>query len=401
MKRRTFLTSSAGLAAATVLSTSRATEKNDFVAELIPSEIPKSQFKSRLERAQRLMEAEKLDALIATPGTNFTYFVGYNPGRSERLIAFVMSRDGRAMIVAPSFEKERIIRRSVVSDIEVWEEQENPYKLAGLVAAKLKVAAGTIGIEPSTAYEDYLRLKQEMPNASLVDGSPIFDELRMAKSPEELDAIRKAIEITVASIAATHEKLREEATEQEVSRILSSEMGSRGARGGGLVQFGSSSALPHGGPTGAPLKKGTVVLIDAGCQVDGYTSDITRTMYWGGDAPQKYREVYSTVFDAQQAAATLAKPGVECQEMDRVGRAVIDKAGYGKYFTHRLGHGLGMDGHELPYLVEGNSYKLKPGHVVTIEPGIYIPDEFGVRIEDDFVITENGVEQLSPKAHRI
>lgn len=401
MKRRTFLTSSASLAAATMFSSSRAGGKSHFVAELIPSEIPKSLFKSRLERASRLMESEKLDGLIATPGTNFTYFVGYNPGRSERLIAFVMSRDGRAMIVAPSFEKERIIRRSVVSDIDVWEEQENPYTLTASVVEKLGVASGRIGIEPSTTYEDYLRLKEAIPKASLVDGSPIFDELRMAKSPEELDAIRKAIDVTLASIAATHEKLQEEASEQEVSRILSSEMSRRGAGGGGLVQFGPSSALPHGGPTGAPLKKGTVVLIDAGCRVDGYTSDITRTIYWGAEPPQKYRDVYNTVFDAQQAAAKLAKPGVECQEMDRTGRAVIDKAGFGKYFTHRLGHGLGMDGHELPYLVEGNIYKLKPGHVVTIEPGIYIPNEFGVRIEDDFVITESGAEQLSEKARRL
>jgi Xaa-Pro dipeptidase len=143
------------------------------------------------------------------------------------------------------------------------------------------------------------------------------------------------------------------------------------------------------------------VLIDAGCGVDGYTSDITRTIFWRGEPSAKYREVYNTVFEAQQTAASIAKPGVECQELDRTARRIIEKAGYGKFFTHRLGHGMGMDGHEHPYLVEGNSYKLKPGNVVTIEPGIYMLGEFGVRIEDDFVVTETGIEQMSPKVSKV
>ncbi|HLF20336.1 MAG TPA: Xaa-Pro peptidase family protein, partial [Bacteroidota bacterium] len=266
---------------------------------------------------------------------------------------------------------------------------------------RLKVSSGRIGIEPTTNYVDYLRLKNELTNANVSDGSPVFNELRMVKSTEELDAIRKAVDITLASVAATHQQLKEGVSEQEVAGTLSREISFRGSRGGGLVQFGPSSALPHGGPTGVKLAKGTAVLIDAGCSVDGYTSDITRTIYWGGDPTRKYREVYNTVFEAQQSAAAIAKPGVECQELDRVARKIIEKAGYGKYFTHRLGHGMGMDGHEHPYLVEGNKEKLKPGNVVTIEPGIYMLGEFGVRIEDDFVMTENGIEQMSTKVGKV
>jgi Xaa-Pro dipeptidase len=347
------------------------------------------------------MKELSFDLLIATPGTNFQYFVGYNPGRSERLIALLIPGQGNPLIVSPSFEKERIIRRSLITEVETWEEHENPYKLTANVIERLKLSASTIGMEPTTNYVDYLRLKEELPRANVVDGSPVFNELRMAKSPEELAAIRKAVEITLASISATHRQLKEGVSEQEVAGILSREMSTRGSRGGGLVQFGPSSALPHGGPTGVKLAKCTVVLIDAGCSVDGYTSDITRTIFWGGETTPRFRDVYNTVFEAQQAAAEIAKPGVECQQLDRTARAIIERAGYGKYFTHRLGHGMGMDGHEYPYLVEGNAYKLKPGQVVTIEPGIYMLGEFGVRIEDDFVITDTGVEQISAKVSKI
>lgn len=175
-------------------------------------------------------------------------------------------------------------------------------------------------------------------------------------------------------------------------------MESRGSSGDGLVQFGPSSALPHGGPASGQLQKEMVVLIDAGCRVGGYTSDITRTI-WYGDAPSdEFKKVFNLVHDAQTAAMQLGKPfTVRCQEMDRAARKVIADAGYGQYFTHRLGHGMGMDGHEPPYLVEGNDTPLEPGMVFTIEPGIYQLDKFGVRIEDDNLVTDSGLEVLSQR----
>ncbi len=394
MKRRTFLKSSTGAAAFGLVAgfSPAFTRFESFGLEL-----PKSTFARRIERAQQLMAQNNLDLLFATPSTNFSYLAGYNPGRSERLIALLIPHEGQSMIVSPSFEKERIRRHTIIEKIETWEEHENPFQLVARVAAEMKADRGRVGIEPTTNYQDYLRLQGAMARASLMDGAPVFDELRMVKTTEELEAIQKCIDITLASIAATHEQLKENMSEQEVARMLSAEIAKRGSSGGGLVQFGPSSALPHGGPGSSKLKKGTVVLIDAGCRIDGYTSDITRTIYWGDGPTAKYREVFNTVFEAQQTAAVIARPGVECQVLDRAARRVITKASYGKYFTHRLGHGMGMDGHEHPYLVEGNRYKLKVGNVVTIEPGIYIPDEFGVRIEDDFVITETGVKQMSQK----
>jgi Xaa-Pro dipeptidase len=179
-------------------------------------------------------------------------------------------------------------------------------------------------------------------------------------------------------------------------------MSSRGSPGGGLVQFGPSSALPHGGPSAGQLARETVVLIDAGSRVEGYTSDITRTI-WFGDAPsEEFKKVYNLVHDAQTAAIETGKPfTTQCQELDRAARKVITNGGYGQYFTHRLGHGMGMDGHEPPYMVEGNETRIEPGMVFTDEPGIYQLNKFGVRIEDDCLMTESGIEVLSHRASKL
>ena len=199
-------------------------------------------------------------------------------------------------------------------------------------------------------------------------------------------------------MAATFGQLAVGMTERDVARLLSREMQQRGAEGGGLVQFGPSSALPHGGPAAAALARETVVLIDCGCRVGGYESDITRTVWFGDSPTDEFRKVFNVVHDAQTAAIELGRPRTPCQDMDRAARRVITAAGYGPFFTHRLGHGLGMDGHEPPYLVEGNALRLEPGMVFTDEPGIYQLGKFGVRIEDDCLMTASGVEVLSQRA---
>jgi len=259
-----------------------------------------------------------------------------------------------------------------------------------------------MGIEPTTSYQSYRRLARTLPGWRFEDGALVTERLRIIKSPEEIALIRQAIAATEASIAATFSQLAVGMTERDVAQLLSREMASRGSPGGGLVQFGPSSALPHGGPSAGQLTRETVVLIDAGSRVEGYTSDITRTI-WFGDAPSdEFKKVYNIVHDAQTAAIENAKPGVtQCQQVDRAARKVITDAGYGQYFTHRLGHGMGMDGHEPPYMVEGNTTVLEPGIVFTDEPGIYQLGKFGVRIEDDCMMTANGVEVLSHRPAKL
>ena len=360
-------------------------------------------FARRLERARIELKARGLDLLIATPGTNYEYLTGYNPGRSERLIALLLPVAGAPAIVCPSFEVERIRRHSVITELHGWEEQEDPHVLVRDTVRALRrgSGSGTIALESSTAYQTFLRLGRVLPGWRFVDAAPLTERLRVIKSPEEVALLRRAIAITQDAMAATFAQLAVGATEVQVAQALSREMEQRGAPGGGLVQFGPSSALPHGGPAGPKLERETVVLIDCGCRVGGYTSDITRTIWFGDHPSDEFREVFNVVHDAQTAAMEVGRPGTPCEAMDRAARQVITAAGYGRFFTHRLGHGLGMDGHEPEYLVEGNTTRLEPGMVFTIEPGIYQLGKFGVRIEDDCVMTENGVEVLSNRVGKL
>jgi Xaa-Pro dipeptidase len=360
-------------------------------------------FKRRLERAQAELAARRLDLLIATPSTNYEYLTGYNPGRSERLIALLLPAAGTPAIVCPSFEVERLRRHSVITELHGWEEQDDPYALvAGTVRGLLPEArSGTVALESSTAYQTSLRLGGALDGWKFMDAAPVTERLRVIKSPEEIALIRRAIAITQDAMAATFVQLAVGTTEEEVAHTLSRAMLERGAPGGGLVQFGASSALPHGGPAGPRLERETVVLIDCGCRVGGYESDITRTIWFGDHPSDEFVKVFNIVHDAQTAAIALGRPGTPCQEMDRAARKVIAAAGYGAFFTHRLGHGLGMDGHEPAYLVEGNRTPLEPGMVFTDEPGIYQLGKFGVRIEDDCLMTDRGVEVLSQRATKL
>jgi Xaa-Pro dipeptidase len=355
-------------------------------------------FTARIERARAATAGAKLDLLVATPSTNYEYLTGYNPERSERLIALFLPLKGDPIIVCPAFEVERLKQHSVPADLRPWEEQKDPYDVVHGVARDLKPPhrRGEAGLEPTTTYETVLRLDDAMDNWRFHTAEPLFRELRIVKAPEEVVMIRRAVAIIEDAIAATFAQLAVGMTERDVAGLLAAEVSKRGSSGGGLVQFGPSSALPHGGPAAAALARETVVLIDAGARVSGYTSDITRTIWWGDTPSDEFKRVFNTVHDAQTAAMQLGRPLVtRCQEMDRAARQVITSAGFGQFFTHRLGHGLGMDGHEAPYLVEGNDTRLEPGMVFTIEPGIYQLGKFGVRIEDDCVMTDGGVEVLS------
>src|SRR6058998_513276 len=362
-------------------------------------------FARRLDRARGELKARGLDLLIATPSTNYEYLTGYNPGRSERLIALLLPVVGAPAIVCPSFEVERIKRHSLVTELHGWEEQEDPHALVRETVRRLRpgsgAGGGTIALESSTAYQTFLRLGRALPGWKFVDAGPVTDRLRVIKSPEEVALLRRAIAITLDAMAATFAQLAVGTTEVQVAQTLSREMEQRGAPCGRLVQFGPSSSLPHGGSAGPKLERETVVLIDCGCRVGGYTSDITRTIWFGDRPSEEFRKAFNVVHDAQTAAMALGRPGTPCEEMDRAARKVITAAGYGPFFTHRLGHGLGMDGHEPEYLVAGNQTRLAPGMVFTIEPGIYQLGKFRVRIEDDCVMTERGVEVLSQRASKL
>ena len=412
MERREFFTIAAGLATAPVMG--RAT----WGVRRSDPDVPASHaarhtqnptlgpavFAQRVQRLQDELKARKLDLLVAEPSTNFQYFTGYNPTRSERLILLMLPATGNAVVVCPSFEVERIKRNSAIADVRGWEEQDNPWNVVKTVGRKMKPPRrhGAGAIEPTTSYQSYLRLIDSMGGWDFIEGTSVTERLRIIKGPDEIDLIRRAIAATEASIAATFSQLAVGMTEREVSELLSREMASRGSPGGGLVQFGPSSALPHGGPSAGKLARESVVLIDAGSRIEGYTSDITRTIWFGDAPPEEFKKVYNLVHDAQTAAMQSGKPfTTQCQELDRLARKTIADGGYGQYFTHRLGHGIGLDGHEPPYLVEGNETRMENGMTFTIEPGIYQLGKFGVRIEDDCLMTDNGIEVLSHRAAKL
>jgi Xaa-Pro dipeptidase len=358
-------------------------------------------FARRLERARQLTRDAGGTLLLATSGaTNFTYLVGSNYGRSERLIALVLPVDGAPVLLAPSFEVERVRRGSHIdAPVRGWEEQADPFALVrDAVRETVGTSAAKIVVEPKTDYWTATAISRALPDGTLIDGSGVFEELRLVKSAEEIVRMRRAIEITEDAIASTFDRLEVGMRDRDVAKIVAEEHSKRGIEGGGLVQFAAQSALPHGGTIGTKLAPQMIVLIDAGGEFQGYTSDITRTRWFGDAPPPRFREVYNLVHAAQDAAMARVRPGVPAQEIDRAARTVITKGGYGQYFTHRLGHGMGMDGHEPTWMVEGNTKPLAPGYVFSVEPGIYMPGLWGVRIEDDFMCTPSGGELLSRRA---
>lgn len=356
-------------------------------APALPPALKPEVFRERQAKLRTAAKARGLDALFVTPSTNLAYAANLAMGRSERLTALLLFADGPAVLITPFFEAENHGRDALVDDVLTWKEEEDPIPLA----AKALGRARTLGIEGTTAYGTAARL---LSAAALEarDATDLFDALRMIKTDEEQALIREAARRTNLAIAATHGKLARGISESEVVTLLEAEFQKLGVHGGGLVQFGPSAALPHGGPGDRKLASGDVVLIDAGCKVRGYTSDLTRTVAFGSPSDE-VRKVYSAVDRAQVAGIGALTAGATGEEVDRAARRVLEEAGYGSSFTHRLGHGLGMDGHEHPYLVRGNTTPLSAGNTVTVEPGIYLPGKLGVRIEDDY-----GVRASSPPA---
>ena len=406
MERREFLTVAGG-----VLALGRTVGLSDCrtVPQVVrrTTQLGAEVFSRRIERLRAELTTRKLDLFVAAPSTNYAYFTGYNPGRSERFIGLFVPLRGAPVIVCPAFEVERITRNTTLPGVDVrgWEEQANPFVLVRQTIGPMKPqrGRGEAILEGTLDYDSTLRLEAAFGSGWRTQSAqPVTDRLRMIKFPEELALIRGAIAITEAAIAAAFAALTPGVTERQVADALADDMRRRGASGGdGLVQFGPSSALPHGGPGGPKLEKEMVVLIDAGCQVGGYTSDITRTIWYGDTPSDEFKKVFNLVHDAQTAAMQLGVPfTVTCEQMDAAARGVITTGGYGPSFTHRLGHGMGMDGHEVPYLVQGNETRLEPGMVFTIEPGIYQLGKFGVRIEDDVRVTDSGLEVLSHRPNK-
>ncbi|MFO0980744.1 MAG: Xaa-Pro peptidase family protein [Planctomycetota bacterium] len=361
----------------------------------VPAVARAPDYASRRARLARLGEQAGMSGFFVPPGSSCQYLLGTSFGRSERLTAVLLGSDGKSALVAPMFEAIGLGSIDGVDQIITWQEEENPYARV----AKFFSSASTprIGIEETASYRHYVELRRALGDAALVEGSPIIDQLRMVKDAYEIEQLRAAIRPTLAVIDAVHRQVKLGMTEREISALAAQAYRDRDAGAGSwhLCQVDATAAMPHAAGSDRVLQEGSVLLIDTGTRMAGYCSDITRTVQVG-QPRGAFKEVHEVVREAQRRAQAAAGPGVPCAELDRIARDVIARAGFGAAFLHRLGHGIGLDGHEPPYLVGGNECRLEVGMTFTIEPGIYLKDRFGVRIEDMFVVTENGCAALSP-----
>jgi Xaa-Pro dipeptidase len=352
---------------------------------------------ARMEKARRLMAENKIDAIVIEGGTGLVYYTDVSWWLSERILAWILPAKGEMAWVCPKFEEDRareLIRFG--TDIRTWEEDESPYKAIAKVFQDRGIRTGRVGMEERVRFFVFDGLRKEASGLDFASADPVTVGCRSIKSPAEIALMQRANDITVEAYKAAIAMLREGMTKGDFSANASAAFRALGGSGGIGASFGEQSSYPHGSIKPRTLKEGDVVLMDGGCNVGGYQSDVSRTVVFGKPT-QKQRDVWEVQKSAQLAAFKAARPGVPHEDVDAAARAVITAAGFGPGYKvpglpHRTGHGIGMDGHEWTYLVKGNKAPIKPGMCFTDEPMIVIPGEFGVRLEDDIHITEGGAK---------
>ncbi|WP_371378878.1 M24 family metallopeptidase [Thalassotalea aquiviva] len=371
--------------------------------------VGESEFKQRIEKAQRLMQQQHIDAIYLNAGTNLYYFTGTKWYPSERMVGAILPAHGEIQYIAPYFEIDTLNQYMVIKgDIKGWHEHQCPYQLTAKILAKMGVSHGRIGIDESTSFFISHGISQCAPELSFIDAKPVTAGCRMQKSKAEIALLQQAKDMTMAVHKAAAKILRLGITTKEVEEFIDAAHKKVGAPAGSyfcIVLFGQDSAYPHGVANPKTLEQDDIVLIDTGCQVHGYNSDITRT-YVFGSPTEKQIKVWQDEKKAQQLAFDAAKIGTPCANVDIAARAYLERQGYGPEYAlpglpHRTGHGVGLDIHEWPYLVKSEQTLLAPGMCFSNEPMLCIPSEFGIRLEDHFYMTEQGPKWFTEPAHSI
>ena len=410
--RRNFLRLSAGIAGATLLGGEII---NAAAYEIEPAqqrEVPEAirqlkrmtegvvpialdERRARIDKARRLMREKRIDAIYLEPGTSMSYFTGMRWGTSERMFALVIPARGAVAWICPKFEEERARELiKIGDDIRTWEEDESPYKRVAEIFRDRGLRTGRIGMEERVRFFLFDGIRKDAPGFQYVSADPITAGCRMYKSPTELALMQRANDITIVAYKATHDSMREGMTQEEFSGNCSAAFRALGVGGGVFCSFGKYTAFPHGSSTPQKLKEGDVVLMDGGCNVDGYQSDITRTFVFGKPTPRQ-REIWDLERRSQDAGFAAARVGSPCEAVDAAARKVIVDAGFGPDYKvpglpHRTGHGIGLDGHEWTNFVRGNKTPIQPGMCFSDEPTVVIYGEFGIRLEDCLYITDAG-----------
>jgi Xaa-Pro dipeptidase len=367
----------------------------------------------RIERAQQLMAANKIDAIVlANSTTSSVYFANLRLYGGERLWALVMPAKAKPFLVCPAFEEGRAREMLEAgpfgkdADVLTWQEDQSPFAALNKGLADRGLTSGTVGLDENMAFVFSEGIRAANPHLNLVSASPITAGCRMIKDAHEIECLRLACRATLLVYRAVAQSLHPGMTTADVHALVGAAYKRVGFQGEASLNIDEFTALPHGSRQQQTLREGSILMLDDGCEVEGYTSDITRTFVLG-KATDKMNHVFDLVHTAQAAASATARPGVATADVDAAARKVIVDGGYGpgfSYFSHRVGHGIGMDMHEWPYLVKNDMYgydltpRLKAGNLFSDEPGIYIRGEFGIRLEDDMLITEAGAELLTPQS---
>jgi Xaa-Pro dipeptidase len=349
----------------------------------------------RIEKARALMAENGIAAMYLEAGSGLFYFTGVRWGRSERMMAAVIPAQGEIAYVCPAFEEARL-RELIIfgDDVRAWEEDESPYELVAGIFRDRGITSGRIGMEESVRFFLFDGIRKEAPHLEFVSADPVTIPCRAIKSPAEIALMQRAMDITVETYKVCISLLREGVSQEEFRANSVAVYRALGVEGSISCQFGEWTAFPHGSKELAYLKEGDVVLMDGWCTVEGYHSDISRTIVFG-EPTRRQRDVWNLEKEAQAAAFAAAQVGVPCEEVDAAARKVITDVGFGPDYEvpglpHRTGHGIGLDIHEWYHLVRGNKVPLAPGMCFTNEPMIVIYGEFGVRLEDCMYITEDG-----------
>ena len=356
---------------------------------------------ARIEKAQRLMVENKIAALLLDVGTSMVYFTGISWWPSERTMVAIIPAKGEIKYVSPAFEAERLHELiKIGSDLRTWEEHESPYKQIANALKDLGIRSGNIGIEERLRFFIMDGVRKEAPQLNYVSGDPVTMPCRLIKSPAELALMKKANDITIAAYRACVALLHEGMTPADFEAIAADAHSRLGVSGEIGANFGQASAYPHGSIQPQHLKKGDVVLMDGGCKVEGYSSDISRTIIFGAEPTQRQREIWALEKAAQSAGFAAARLGDPCENVDKAARKIMTDAGFGPGYKipglpHRTGHGIGMDMHEWGNMVLGNKLPLQPGMCFSVEPTIAIYGEFGMRLEDCAYMTADGPQWFS------
>lgn len=363
---------------------------------------------SRLDKLNASLQTGELDSVILNPGPTLKYLTGLNFHLMERPVVLLFAKDQVPALVLPELELQKVA--NLPYKLQVFSYPENPSEWDAAfrkAVQALDLDGKRIGVEPrQLRLLEFRHVKNGAPEADFPDASDVLAQLRLRKDKPEVEAMRRAVQIAQSALEATLPLIKIGMSEKELSAELVTQLLRQGSESempfSPIVSFGPNSANPHASPTERRLQQGDLLVVDWGAAHDGYISDLTRT-FAVGDVDEEYRKIHKIVQEANAAGRAAAKPGVPCANVDKAAREVIEKSGYGKYFTHRTGHGIGMEGHEEPYIRGDNLQLLEPGMAFTVEPGIYLPGRNGVRIEDNVVITETGADVLSdmPRQMRV